>query len=245
MATILLFRHGETSWNRDRRAQGWAPIGLTDRGRRHSRAAGEAIATQYDVDRIVTSDLRRAIETVRELRRSLDVPFERDPTWRERDFGELQGLEYEMAFHTHPEFSLFESGHWAIDATPEGGESWLDLDERIRSGVADLLERIGEDETVLVVSHGGPLQVVLGAVEGLDAVESLAEHDLGNCALIDLAVDQSGQGDRGTLDRSGVADGGTDGRPASEDGGTADRRAAIGTVLTLQREPTVVGDPDA
>lgn len=57
MATVLLVRHGETGWNRERRVQGWAPSGLTDRGQEQARAVGRAIG-ESAVARIVASDLR-------------------------------------------------------------------------------------------------------------------------------------------------------------------------------------------
>lgn len=66
--TVLLVHHGETTWNRERRVQGWAPTGLTERGEEQARAAGRAIAAEHAVDRIVTSDLRRTAETARLLR---------------------------------------------------------------------------------------------------------------------------------------------------------------------------------
>ncbi|PSP97202.1 hypothetical protein BRC89_12390 [Halobacteriales archaeon QS_4_70_19] len=66
MTTVLLLRHGETTWNRQGRIQGWAPTPLTERGHEQARRAGTAIADTYDVDRVVASDLRRTRETTAE-----------------------------------------------------------------------------------------------------------------------------------------------------------------------------------
>lgn len=188
MSTVVLVRHGETDWNRDERVQGWAPAPLNDRGRQQARTLGEHVVTSYDVDRIVASDLRRTTETVREIRRVLsdaDVEFSRE--WRERDFGVLQGLSYEALFEGYPEFSVFSSGAHAVPARPEGGESWLDLGERVLAAWERLLSNAG-DETVLVVTHGGPIHVVIGELRGLDAVSSITDVELGNCALTEVDV---------------------------------------------------------
>ncbi|MFB6196640.1 MAG: histidine phosphatase family protein, partial [Haloplanus sp.] len=47
MTTVLLARHGETTWNRDGRLQGWAPTPLTDRGHDQARALAAAVAADY------------------------------------------------------------------------------------------------------------------------------------------------------------------------------------------------------
>ena len=73
--TVLLVRHGETTWNRERRVQGWAPSALTERGKQQARAAGRAIAEGHAVDRIVASDLRRAAETACSAGRAGSTPI--------------------------------------------------------------------------------------------------------------------------------------------------------------------------
>ena len=62
MATVLLARHAETAWNRERRLQGWAPSRLTDRGREQA-AALAARLSERSIDRLVSSDLERSTET--------------------------------------------------------------------------------------------------------------------------------------------------------------------------------------
>lgn len=183
--TVLLVRHGETTWNRERRVQGWAPSGLTDRGEEQARAAGRAIAAEHAVDRIVASDLRRAAETARLLRRAggIDADIEFDPGWRERDFGRLQGMTYEELFEGFPEFALGEVGIEAARTVPAGGESLLGM----RARVLDAWKRLlgGGDETV-VVTHGGPLYVLLGHLKDLDLVEAVLGTAYRNGAITEL-----------------------------------------------------------
>lgn len=189
MGTIVLVRHGETAWNDEHRVQGWAPVGLNDRGREQGAALGDHLATEYDIDRIVASDLRRTVETLREIRRAIDVDtVQTDRGWRERDFGVLQGLEYEALFRGYPEFSLLEAGYEGATATPERGESWLEFGERVLTAWDERREEIG-DETVLVVTHGGPIHVVLGELHGLDIVETIRDLDIGNCAVTEVGVE--------------------------------------------------------
>lgn len=189
MGRVLLVRHAETEWNRERRVQGWAPIGITDEGREQAREAGAVLSTTYDIDRIVTSDLRRTVETTRELGGPLDVPVERDARWRERDFGALQGLSYTALFDEHPEFSLRHSGHWAAAAAPESGESWLDARRRTLDAWDELRSTLDE-AIVAVVTHGGPIMVVLAAVLGLDARASVTKLSVPNLSVSEIVDDE-------------------------------------------------------
>ena len=186
---VLLVRHGETAWNADRRVQGWAPAPLAERGREQASLAGRHLAGTYDIDRVVASDLRRTRETAALVREAgVDAELVFDRAWRERDFGVYQGLSYEALFETHPEFAVTESGRHALEAVPERGESLLDCRERVLDTFDRLVADAG-DETVLIVTHGGPLYALLGHLKGIDYVESIAGESQGNCAVNELRGD--------------------------------------------------------
>jgi probable phosphoglycerate mutase len=192
--TVLLARHGETGWNRDGRMQGWAPASLTDRGRDQARRLGEWLAENREIDRLVASDLRRTRETTALLReRGLGPPPTFDRGWRERDMGVLQGLDRERLFGRHPEYRA-TSGVLGARATPEGGESMLDLRERVLCAWDRLRSGATGGETLLVVAHGGPIYVVLGHVRSLDLPRTFREHSHHNCGLTELRVRDVGEG---------------------------------------------------
>ncbi|MFO7834002.1 MAG: histidine phosphatase family protein [Halohasta sp.] len=189
MTRLVLVRHGETEWNRERRVQGWAPVPLTDRGHEQAAALAERLAERYAVDRLIASDLRRTLETARPVARAVDCELTTDRRWRERDFGVLQGLDYGELFLGHPEYTLSEVGSTAAEARPEGGESLLDQRERVLAAVDDLRASLGPDETAVVVTHGGPLYLVLGWVRGLDIRSTVLDQEQGNCAINELVAD--------------------------------------------------------
>ena len=66
--TIVLVRHGETDWNRERRFQGHADMPLNDTGRRQARELADALRDE-GLSAVYTSPLRRASETARDRRR--------------------------------------------------------------------------------------------------------------------------------------------------------------------------------
>ena len=190
--TVVLTRHGETAWNRDRRVQGWAQTALNDVGREQARALGAHLAETYDVDRLVASDLRRTRETARLVARQLECPVAFDRGWRERNFGVYQGLTYEELFEGYPEFAIHEVGIAAARTEPEGGESLLSARDRVLDAWNRLVESLGGDETVVVVTHGGPLYVLLAHLRGRDLVSALVDHDQGNCAVSEVRVGPEG-----------------------------------------------------
>ena len=187
---VVLVRHGQTDWNREGRIQGWAASSLTQRGREQARALGRHLTTTYDIDRVVASDLRRTRETTALLR---DAGVEAEPTfqraWRERDFGRLQGLTVDELFGGHPEYAA-TSGAVAIDAQPPGGERLRDAYGRVIDGWEQLCADAA-GETVLVVTHGGPIYFVLGDVRGQDVLTAVLDHSQDNCAINELRVDET------------------------------------------------------
>jgi len=184
--TVLLVRHGETDWNRQGRIQGWAPSALTDRGREQARRLGGHLAEAYGVDRLVSSDLRRTRETtalVREAGVDADTTFDRN--WRERDFGVFQGFTKAELFEQYPEYQA-DSGVVAVRECPERGESLLDARDRVLAGFESVVD--SDADTVVVVTHGGPIYVVLGHVRGQDVLAAVTDHSQHNCAINELRV---------------------------------------------------------
>ncbi|WP_340098463.1 histidine phosphatase family protein [Salinibaculum salinum] len=187
---LVLVRHGETDWNRDSRIQGWAPSSLTNRGREQARTLGAHLRESYEFDRLVASDLRRTRETTALLRDEGVQPEPNfDRAWRERCFGVYQGLTKTEIFEGHPEFAP-TTGVSAVRATPENGESLLDVRERVLAGWEQLLAD-ADGETVLVVTHGGPITLLLGDIRGDDIFGAITDHSQHNCAINELHVSEA------------------------------------------------------
>ncbi|AUV83521.1 histidine phosphatase family protein [Salinigranum rubrum] len=190
MATALLVRHGETTWNRSGRIQGWAPTPLTDRGREQAAALGAHLASTVDVDSLVSSDLRRAQETARHVARETGSELTTDAAWRERDFGCLQGFSSGEVFEEFPEYALSVSGAAAATARPDSGETLVEVRDRVLDGWERLLADLSPDETVVIVAHGGPNRLLLGSLLRYDVVDSILELDQDNCALNEIRASE-------------------------------------------------------
>jgi 2,3-bisphosphoglycerate-dependent phosphoglycerate mutase len=96
MHTLVLLRHGESTWNRENRFTGWTDVDLSEKGLEEAREAGRLLKEGgYTFDVTYTSVLKRAIRTSWVARDVLDLLWiPEHKSWRlnERHYGALQGL---------------------------------------------------------------------------------------------------------------------------------------------------------
>src|SRR5215212_4285421 len=96
MHTLVLLRHGESTWNQENRFTGWTDVDLSERGRAEAQEAGRLLREGgYVFDIAYTSLLKRAIRTLWYSLDALDlmwIPVEKDWRLNERHYGALQGL---------------------------------------------------------------------------------------------------------------------------------------------------------
>ena len=96
MPTLVLLRHGQSTWNLENRFTGWTDVDLTPQGHAEAHAAAAALAAGgLGFDVAFTSVLKRAIRTLWIVLDDMDlmwVPVHRDWRLNERHYGALQGL---------------------------------------------------------------------------------------------------------------------------------------------------------
>ena len=107
MPTLVLLRHGESTWNKENRFTGWTDVDLSDRGREEARAAGRLLKEGgYAFDLAYTSVLKRAIRTLWITLDELDqmwLPVIKSWRLNERHYGALQGLNKAETAEKHGE----------------------------------------------------------------------------------------------------------------------------------------------
>jgi 2,3-bisphosphoglycerate-dependent phosphoglycerate mutase len=160
---MLIARHGETAWNRERRFQGHADLPLSDEGRAQARALADELA-DVPLAGVYSSDLLRALETAQEVagRKGLEAQPLRE--LREVDVGEWSGLTWPEIESRFPEGVRrhHERGHgW------ENGESYEDMAERVVGALRRIAARHA-GEHVLVVVHGGTMRALAAHIDGVD-----------------------------------------------------------------------------
>jgi 2,3-bisphosphoglycerate-dependent phosphoglycerate mutase len=105
MRTLILLRHGQSTWNEANFFTGWTDVPLTDKGAEEARGAGRLIREAgYPIDMAFTSVLRRAIKTLWLALEEMDrmwIPVERSWRLNERHYGSLQGANKKETVQKH------------------------------------------------------------------------------------------------------------------------------------------------
>ena len=148
---LLLIRHGETSWNRQRRVQGSrSDTELGQRGREQAERIALSLRNQR-VDAIYSSPLKRAVETAKAIARACGLEVKIAHDLREIDAGELEGLSQEELKKRYQEF--WKGWREGDPSFPlPGGESLQEVQGRAWGEIERIRERHPED-TVAVVGH--------------------------------------------------------------------------------------------
>lgn len=164
MTQLILIRHGETAWNRERRMQGQTDTALSEAGCDQAaalghRLAGSAFAALY------SSDLARAWHTATVIAQRTGHDVIAEPRLRERRFGIFEGLTRDEMEERHPEARRrFESRD--PDYVIPGGESAREFYARCLACLTDIAERHAGGE-VAVVTHGLVLDALYRAAHGM------------------------------------------------------------------------------
>lgn len=163
MTRLILIRHGETKWNRQKRYLGHADISLDAMGQRQANALAEHLMAE-PLRAVVSSDLQRAEATAVAIARLHAMPVTLEPRLRELRFGAWEGCTYAELSQRDPD----RLAAWVADPyqAPPGGEGLGEFEERISAAWQALCTREG---TTAVVAHGGPIRLLLCLALGLPA----------------------------------------------------------------------------
>lgn len=161
---LILVRHGETEWNRTGRCQGVADIDLNNNGKKQVRELASALQNET-ISAVYSSDLKRALETAKEIasHHKLKVNIEED--LREMDQGELEGLSF-AEIRERYDHVLKEWRESPETLTLPKGESLTELQERALRAFNKILSR-HRGETVVTVSHNLTITTLLCKFTGV------------------------------------------------------------------------------
>jgi 2,3-bisphosphoglycerate-dependent phosphoglycerate mutase len=203
--TLILLRHGNSTWNQENRFTGWVDVDLSDQGRTEAKRAGQLLAESgLKPDLLYTSRLKRAINTANialaEAERSW-IDVKRDWRLNERHYGDLQGKDKAetLAQYGPEQFQIWRRS-FDVPPPPISDESEYSQakDERYAELGAnipkteclkDVLVRmmplwdneISKDliagKTVLVTAHGNSLRALVKHLDGVSD-EDIAELNI-------------------------------------------------------------------
>ncbi|HET6615685.1 MAG TPA: histidine phosphatase family protein [Dehalococcoidia bacterium] len=159
---LVLIRHGETEHNRGQITLGRADVPLNDRGAAQARAVAASFVQRPDA--IVSSPLRRALDTANGIGSAVGIAVAVDDRLIEMDVGEMEHLTGAELRERYPEFlGLWISGG-AADARMPGGETLREVQDRAWAAVLDLQAGHPEGEVVAVTHNFVILTLICRAI---------------------------------------------------------------------------------
>jgi alpha-ribazole phosphatase len=186
MCKLILIRHGQTTWNAERRLQGHQDSPLSPRGILEAEAVGRRLANE-PLTALYSSDLSRASHTAEILNAAHHLPLVQRADLREVNLGQWEGKTASELEQDETEADLLAK--WREDSLtnrPPGGERLEELQARVVSA----LEEIAEDHPeglIAVVTHGGVIKAAVAWVLGLP-LDHQRRFEVGNASITTLVL---------------------------------------------------------
>lgn len=158
-ASIFLFRHGMTDFNRDRRFTGWRDSKLTKQGFEDAKIVALRLKNKK-IGVFFHTSLTRSIQTMNEVLKFHPEVFMvvQDDRMIERAYGKIEGMtHYDFVKDNSP--GLYDIYHRSFDTPPPGGESMKTVKKRVLSFIKDLLRFIKKHKVDVAISaHGNSMR---------------------------------------------------------------------------------------
>lgn len=152
---LYLIRHGQSEANKQNIIQGQRNYPLSEVGKHQAKLLAQFMK-KVKLDALYSSDLARALETAKQIEKTIKIPVQPSPLFREIKLGPFEGKTKEEIYAKYPqvkERTLLTSG-------VKGTETVEEITARLEKIIAKMKE-LGEEERVAVVTHGGVISLLL------------------------------------------------------------------------------------
>ena len=177
---IIAIRHGQTDWNAAGKIQGKTDIPLNENGRKQARKTAELLRT-HDIDNVVSSTLKRAVETAEIIAGRLNineiVAVER---LCERNFGIYDGVPIK-------DVDIISLRNYTANIATPNGETIREVFSRVSLCLDALCEKY-KGKNILLVLHGHVIRAVLWHFNGVPQTDEDSSFEISNCAIYEFEV---------------------------------------------------------
>jgi len=172
MPTLIILRHGQSTWNLENRFTGEVDIDLSPQGEEEAKHAG-ILLKNFRIDLAFTSVLKRAAHTLSIVLNEVEkkIPVFKSKALNERNYGDLQGSN---KTETEKKFGVEQVHIWrrSFDVRPPNGESLKDTFERtIPYYQKEIDPQLQANKNVLIVAHGNSLRAIMMYLEKMSEAE--------------------------------------------------------------------------
>ncbi len=184
MVKIYLVRHGHSKGNERAMFTGNYDCDLSEVGYKQAELLGKYVSENLKVDAIISSDLIRAVNTVKPAAKLLSLPIIRDSAFRELSMGEWEGVRFSEAERLSPQ--IFKD--WVAKVAgvyPPGGETWESLLKRSLTRLSELMTEY-EGKNIILCAHGGVIKVLQCYILGKSFTEMSDIDWVPNASITEL-----------------------------------------------------------
>ena len=179
--TIYLVRHGADD---NSKRGGWSNHPLTDEGLKQSEELAHRLKeNKCNAEIIYSSDLLRAKQTAEILAKHLNLDIEYISDFREVNNGDLAGMDNAVADELYPNH-YWRKLEW--NQHYPNGESPKDFYERIKTAWKKLIK--GNHNSIILVTHGGVINVIMHLVNGVEYSNKSSAYRIGTSDYIKIEV---------------------------------------------------------
>lgn len=190
----MLIRHGQSEWNLLNQWTGHKDIELTKQGEEEARKAAKLLK-DISLNKAHTSDLKRAQKTLELILEELscgEVEIKKHHAIKERDYGELTGMNKDEARKKFGEEKFLEYRR-SWDVAPPNGESLKDTYERaVPYFETEVLKDLKSGHNVIVAAHGNSLRAIVKYLEDI-ADHEIPHLEIGTGEIYVYEVDDQGR----------------------------------------------------
>lgn len=194
--TLVLIRHGESTWNQENKFTGWYDCPLSSKGQEEAQAGGKIMAEEnFKFSGALTSTLKRANQTLDIALRALgqaDIPVQRAWELNERHYGALQGLDkqetvnkygidqvniWRRSYDVPPPECELDSPHYpandpkyaflAKELCPRTESLKTTLERVIPFWAKSIAPRILSGENLIIAAHGNSLRALVKYLDNI------------------------------------------------------------------------------
>jgi 2,3-bisphosphoglycerate-dependent phosphoglycerate mutase len=180
MAQLVIFRHGQSTWNLENKFTGWVDVELSPKGIEEAKKAGEKLKG-YHFDYAYASDLQRAQKTLTLALAAAGHPPVKpiyNKALNERMYGDLQGLD---KTETAKKYGDDQVKIWrrSYDIAPPNGESLKDTAARVIPYFeSEIIPKLKDGKNVVIAAHGNSLRALIMYLEKMTP-EQILEFEIG------------------------------------------------------------------
>ena len=172
---VYLFRHGQTTYNRDKRFTGWNNPPLTAKGVVQAKILAKKLKNKK-IQVAIHTHLRRSKKTLQEVLKYHPecTVLKKDDRMIERNYGELNGTLHDSYIKEYGQ-ELFDAIHRGYNTPPPKGESFAMVEKRVRIFIKDLIKLMKKKKVSVAISaHGNSIRLFRKIMENASVKQAVA-----------------------------------------------------------------------